>query len=168
MTDGRRDGASSEPVAFGRRKEDRRDRVVRVAAVGDFHVGEKDGGMYREAFSRVNDQADVLLLAGDLTRRGTPAEIDVVIRELLDRAEQAGEQGAAAGDEHDLTRGTMISRFSFAIDVNEWGFHDLRHEKIQAMQRHPEIVKLEASDVWDERADFNDPAQTPETVDTEE
>ncbi|HLM69195.1 MAG TPA: hypothetical protein VK358_16775 [Longimicrobium sp.] len=91
-----------------------------------------------------------------------------VIRELLDRAEQAGEQGAAAGDEHDLTRGTMISRFSFAIDVNEWGFHDLRHEKIEAMQRHPEIVKLEASDVWDERADFNDPAQTPETVDTEE
>jgi Icc-related predicted phosphoesterase len=85
MTDGRRaDGASSEPVAFGRRKEDRRSRVARVAAVGDFHVGEKDGGMYREAFARVNDEADVLLLAGDLTRRGTPAEIDVVIRELQD------------------------------------------------------------------------------------
>lgn len=87
MTDGRgarAGGAGSEPVAFGRRKEDRRDRVVRVAAVGDFHVGEKDGGMYREAFARVNDEADVLLLAGDLTRRGTPAEIDVVIKELQD------------------------------------------------------------------------------------
>jgi uncharacterized protein len=84
MTDGRSNGSSSEPVAFGRRKEDRRGRTVRVAAVGDFHVGEKDGGMYRDAFARVNEQADVLLLAGDLTRRGTPAEIDVVIRELQD------------------------------------------------------------------------------------
>lgn len=84
MTDGRGGGADSEPVAFGRRKEDRQSRVVRVAAVGDFHVGEKDGGMYREAFARVNDEADVLLLAGDLTRRGTPAEIDVVIKELQD------------------------------------------------------------------------------------
>ncbi|HEX6038724.1 metallophosphoesterase family protein [Longimicrobium sp.] len=86
MTDGRTMGANggSEPVAFGRRKEDRRGRVVRVAAVGDFHVGEKDGGEYREAFARVNDEADILLLAGDLTRRGTPAEIDVVIKELQD------------------------------------------------------------------------------------
>lgn len=87
MTDGRKGGAnggSAEPVAFGRRKDDRRARVVRVAAVGDFHCGEKDGGMYRDAFARVNDQADVLLLAGDLTRRGTPAEIDVVCGELRD------------------------------------------------------------------------------------
>lgn len=85
MTDGRRagvNGGQAEPVAFGRRAEDRRAQVVRVAAVGDFHCGEKDGGMYREAFARVNDEADVLLLAGDLTRRGTPAEIAVVIGEL--------------------------------------------------------------------------------------
>ncbi|HEX2077905.1 MAG TPA: metallophosphoesterase [Longimicrobium sp.] len=77
-------GRGSEPVAFGRRREDRRARVVRVAAVGDFHCGEKDGGLYREQFARVNDEADVLLLAGDLTRRGTPAEIDVVVKELAD------------------------------------------------------------------------------------
>jgi hypothetical protein len=91
-----------------------------------------------------------------------------VIRELLDRAEAAGGEGAAQGAEHDLTRGTMISRFSFAIDVNEWGFHDLRAEKILAMQRHPEIVRLQASDVWDERADFTDQSQVPETADPEE
>jgi Icc-related predicted phosphoesterase len=87
MTDGARagkGGAQAEPVAFGRRKEDLRGQVVRVAAVGDFHCGEKDGGMYRDAFARVNDDADVLLLAGDLTRRGTPAEIAVVIGELQD------------------------------------------------------------------------------------
>lgn len=86
MTDGPNGGGArqNEPVAFGRRKEDRRGRTVRIAAVGDFHCGEKDGGMYREAFARVNDEADILLLAGDLTRRGTPAEIDVVCGELRD------------------------------------------------------------------------------------
>ncbi|HYH78838.1 MAG TPA: metallophosphoesterase [Longimicrobium sp.] len=69
----------------GRRKEDRlRAGIVRVAAVGDFHCGEEDVGRYREAFARVNDDADVLLLAGDLTRRGTPAEFRVVAGELAD------------------------------------------------------------------------------------
>jgi Icc-related predicted phosphoesterase len=58
--------------------------VVRLAAVGDFHCGEEDAGRYREAFARVNDEADVLLLAGDLTRRGTPAEFRVVAAELAD------------------------------------------------------------------------------------
>ena len=69
----------------GRRREDRqRAGVVRVAAVGDFHCGEEDVGRYRDAFAKVNDEADVLLLAGDLTRRGTPAEFRVVAGELAD------------------------------------------------------------------------------------
>ena len=85
MTERNADGQErTEAVPFGRRREDRRARVVRVAAVGDFHCGEKDGGTYREAFARVNDEADVLLLAGDLTRRGTPEEIAVVIGEMQD------------------------------------------------------------------------------------
>jgi len=67
-----------------RRRGDRRSRVVRVAAVGDFHCGEEDVGKYRELFARVNQDADVLLLAGDLTRRGTPAEMKVVVGELAD------------------------------------------------------------------------------------
>jgi hypothetical protein len=90
-----------------------------------------------------------------------------VMRELLDRAEAAGTEPSAEGVEHDLTRGTMISRFSFAIDVNEWGFQDLRSQKIEAMKRHPAIVELEASDVWDERADETDPPGVPETVEPE-
>jgi len=69
----------------GRRRDDRRrEGIVRVAAVGDFHCGEEDMGRYRELFARVNDEADVLLLAGDLTRRGTPAEFRVVANELAD------------------------------------------------------------------------------------
>jgi uncharacterized protein len=84
--DGGRDSGGSEEGAarFGRRAEDRLRRVVRIAAVGDIHCGEQDGGSYREHFAKVNDEADVLLLAGDLTRRGTASETEVVIRELQD------------------------------------------------------------------------------------
>lgn len=66
----------------GRRESDRAGRTVRVAAVGDFHCGEGDAGVYRTAFARVNGEADVLLLAGDLTRWGTPAEMRVAVGEL--------------------------------------------------------------------------------------
>jgi Icc-related predicted phosphoesterase len=73
------------PPAERRRSTDRRrPRKVRIAAVGDFHCGEEDAGRYRELFARANDEADVLVLAGDLTRRGTPAEMRVVCGELAD------------------------------------------------------------------------------------
>ena len=85
MTDGGGPAHAAGGRPGGRRREDRRrEGIVRVAAVGDFHCGEEDVGRYREAFARVNDEADVLLLAGDLTRRGTPAEFRVVANELAD------------------------------------------------------------------------------------
>ena len=85
MTDGANPHARGNGRPRARRKDDRaRQGIVRVAAVGDFHCGEEDTGRYRDAFARVNDEADVLLLAGDLTRRGTPAEFRVVANELAD------------------------------------------------------------------------------------
>ncbi len=47
------------------------DECVRVAAVGDLHVGVDDE---LPSFDEVDERADVLLLAGDLTRRGRPEE----------------------------------------------------------------------------------------------
>ena len=61
-----------------------REKTVRIAAVGDFHCGEEDVGAYRSMFARVNDDADVLLLAGDLTRWGTPSEVRIAAAELAD------------------------------------------------------------------------------------
>jgi Icc-related predicted phosphoesterase len=58
--------------------------MVRIAAVGDFHCGQDDVGLYRELFARVNDEADVLVLTGDLTRWGAVAEFNVVVGELAD------------------------------------------------------------------------------------
>ncbi|HEX6966062.1 MAG TPA: nucleotidyltransferase family protein [Gemmatimonadaceae bacterium] len=51
-----------------------------------------------------------------------------------------------------VTRGTMISRFSFAIDVNEWGFRELREAFVARTESLPVIREIVASDVWDERS----------------
>lgn len=79
-----RDGAAARHATPERRRGDRRRSAVRVAAVGDFHSAESSVGAFREQFARVNDDADVLLLAGDLTNWGTPAEVRVAVAELAD------------------------------------------------------------------------------------
>jgi Icc-related predicted phosphoesterase len=58
--------------------------VIRVAAVGDVHAGLDSAGALRPHFAHVADRADVLLLAGDLTRHGDPAEAAVLVDELRD------------------------------------------------------------------------------------
>jgi Icc-related predicted phosphoesterase len=60
------------------------DRVARIAAVGDLHCGEDDRGAFRDQLARVNDEAEILILCGDLTRRGLPAEFRTVVGELSD------------------------------------------------------------------------------------
>lgn len=48
--------------------------MIRIAAVGDIHIGEEaDDGLVRDLAS-LHECADVLLLAGDLTRHGTASE----------------------------------------------------------------------------------------------
>lgn len=56
--------------------------MIRVAAVGDVHVGPECGGRLKPHFDDVHEHADLLLLAGDLTRCGEPVEIDVLAGEL--------------------------------------------------------------------------------------
>ncbi|MFE6227937.1 metallophosphoesterase [Streptomyces sp. NPDC057854] len=56
--------------------------AVRVAAVGDIHLGEGCEGLLRPAFEALPGCADVLLLAGDLTRHGYAAEARVVAGEV--------------------------------------------------------------------------------------
>ncbi|MFD3696836.1 metallophosphoesterase [Streptomyces sp. NPDC058646] len=56
--------------------------MIRIAAVGDIHLGPDSAGTLRPAFDTVADHADLLLLAGDLTRHGTPEEAAVVAAEV--------------------------------------------------------------------------------------
>ncbi|MFJ8802758.1 metallophosphoesterase [Streptomyces sp. NPDC102487] len=58
--------------------------MIRVAAVGDIHMGPDSQGLLRPAFETLPRCADLLLLAGDLTRHGTPEEARVVAEELSD------------------------------------------------------------------------------------
>jgi hypothetical protein len=67
--------------------------------------------------------------------------------------EQARAEIGRDDEDADLTRGTLISRFSFAIDVREWGFHDPRGELIRQVRNLPAIRAIAESDVWDERSE---------------
>lgn len=70
-----------------------------------------------------------------------------VRRTLYDAAEQEID---SQGDP-DVCQGTLISRFSYNIDVNEWGFRDLRKEATIATRELPIIREITSSDVWQER-----------------
>ncbi|GGV72974.1 metallophosphoesterase family protein [Streptomyces griseoloalbus] len=56
--------------------------MIRIAAVGDIHMGPDTRGVLRPAFETLPECADLLLLAGDLTRHGTVEEARVVADEI--------------------------------------------------------------------------------------
>ncbi|MGW0140817.1 metallophosphoesterase family protein [Streptomyces calvus] len=60
--------------------------MIRIAAVGDIHMGPDTRGVLRPAFDTLHECADLLLLAGDLTRHGTVEEARVVADEIRDLA----------------------------------------------------------------------------------
>src|SRR4051812_1347631 len=58
--------------------------MIRIAAVGDVHVGPDSVGRLRPQFEGIRERADVLLLAGDATRLGTRSEAEILADELAD------------------------------------------------------------------------------------
>lgn len=56
--------------------------MIRIAAVGDVHMDRDVLGRFRPALDQLPEHADVLLLAGDLTRHGTPEEARCAAREF--------------------------------------------------------------------------------------
>ena len=58
--------------------------MIRVAAVGDVHLGPDLAGKHRAGLADLPERADVLLLAGDLTRHGTAEEAKIVAAEYTD------------------------------------------------------------------------------------
>lgn len=77
-----------------------------------------------------------------------------VSEQLMERA-----RADAGRDEEDadITRGTLISRFSFAIDVREWGFGDPRGGMVREARNLPAIREIAESSVWDQRSDEPEP-----------
>ncbi len=70
---------------------------------------------------------------------------DAVRTTLLERAREQAKEGT---DPDAAFRGTLVSRFSFAIDVNEWGFRDLRSQAIDAARSLPIVQEIRMADVW--------------------
>lgn len=68
------------------------------------------------------------------------------VRAALARRER--EEPPPPGDGAPVCRGTMLSRFSFAIDVNEWGFQDTRTEMVARVASHPLVAEIGSAEVW--------------------
>jgi uncharacterized protein len=54
------------------------DNRVRIAAAGDIHAGETVRRQLETSFTKVADETDLILLAGDLTNHGDPEEAAVL------------------------------------------------------------------------------------------
>jgi len=84
--------------------------MIRIAAVGDLHYGVDTRNLLRPGFEHLAERADVLLLAGDLTRCGDPAEAQVLAEEIRDlpipRVAVLGNHDYHA-DQEDLVRGIL-------------------------------------------------------------
>jgi len=55
---------------------------VRIAAIGDLHVKEDATVSYRQMFNEIAREADILVLAGDLTDLGKPREAELLAEDL--------------------------------------------------------------------------------------
>lgn len=55
---------------------------LRVAALGDVHMKPEHDGSLRDLFAEISREADVLVLCGDLTDTGKPAEAEKLAEEL--------------------------------------------------------------------------------------
>jgi Icc-related predicted phosphoesterase len=56
--------------------------MIRIAAVGDLHYGDGSQDILRPGLQHLPDRADLLLLAGDLTRCGAPEEVRVLANQM--------------------------------------------------------------------------------------
>ena len=58
------------------------DGKLRVAAIGDLHVQESDTAPYRDLFAEIANNADVLVLCGDLTNFGKTTEAEILADDI--------------------------------------------------------------------------------------
>ena len=55
---------------------------LRIAAIGDLHIHENSPDISKALFERISQDADVLVLCGDLTHLGMPVEAERLVVEL--------------------------------------------------------------------------------------
>jgi hypothetical protein len=92
-------------------------------------------------------------------RSRVPREI---LETLLDRARQ--EIGRDDPDEA-LTNGPLISKFSFAIDVQEWGFHDSRNDRVRRAMNSEPVRQIVNDAIWTSTGGTVPDTVEPSTID---
>jgi Icc-related predicted phosphoesterase len=82
--------------------------MIRVAAVGDLHLGRESHGALQPHLMHLGDRADVLIIAGDLTQHGTVEEGQILAEELAGCAVPVvavlGNHDYHAGQEDEIRR----------------------------------------------------------------
>ena len=56
---------------------------MRIAAIADLHFSPQGYDRIRDAMTRLRDEADLLVIAGDITNLGTPAEMESMLASFL-------------------------------------------------------------------------------------
>jgi uncharacterized protein len=81
---------------------------MRIAATADLHFSPQSYTKLKDQFERVRDEADVLVLAGDLTNYGQPAEMEpllnVLVRLRLPTIVVLGNHDYESGKEEELSQ----------------------------------------------------------------
>lgn len=81
---------------------------MRIAATADLHFSGSNHGALHEQLARVRDEADMLVLAGDLTNYGQPEEMEpllnVVIRSRIPTIAVLGNHDYESGKQAELMR----------------------------------------------------------------
>lgn len=109
---------------------------------------------WRRLLERIGDHWRLLLVQihfFDFVYPGRRSTIPDWLRTEL--SERATREAAEDPVNADICQGTLVSKFSFAVDVNEWGFRDYRAEAVEAARSLPVVREIGESTVWDDRGE---------------
>ncbi len=103
---------------------------MKIAAVGDLHVRERQHGMFREFFTNISNEAETLLLCGDLTDLGLVDEAKVLAEDLaLSRIPVLGVLGNHdyhAGRQSEIRKVLVEAKMTFVDEepevIDQYGF----------------------------------------------
>jgi Icc-related predicted phosphoesterase len=90
-------------------------RPVRVAVIGDLHVGETAQHPYRDLFGQISREADVLVLAGDLTNYGKTREVEILAEDL--RACSVPVVAVLGNHDHEVGQPEEVKRILLEAEV---------------------------------------------------
>lgn len=93
---------------------------LKIAAVGDLHGHEASKGLHASLFRQVSENADVLLLCGDLSNNGLPEEAKNLAYDLAN----AHIPILAVLGNHDFESGQVVEFKKILTDIGVWFLDD--------------------------------------------